>query len=257
MVSTTRFTWTRENVAFANACFNGNGRDMTQCPVTLAFQNYTDQQDNTAQARINDGLQLEETLAWFLPHRHGDHDVKFGGQYQFTNAWNTNQGNMNGTFSFGRSDAAFNAAIASTYPDRFSIRVGGPSTFTEKAHYLAFFGQDKWRVQRPHHREPRLALRPRDPADPRDRRSARDDLSKGHEQPGAADWRDLHARQAGRDPRRVRAVLRKDALRGDRWAVHRHAVHDVVHLDEPDLRAPTSGRATGTSRPISSSSTAR
>jgi outer membrane receptor for ferrienterochelin and colicin len=146
MVSTTRLTWTRENVAFANACFNGNGRDMTQCPVTLAFQNYTDQQDNTAQARIDDGVQLEETLAWFLPHRHGDHDVKFGGQYEFTNAWNTNQGNMNGTYSFGRSDAAFNAAIPSTYPDRFSIRVGGPQTFTEKAHYLAFFGQDKWRL---------------------------------------------------------------------------------------------------------------
>jgi hypothetical protein len=146
MVSTTRLTWTRENVAFANACFNGNGRDMTQCPVTLAFQNYTDQQDNTAQARIDDGVQLEETLAWFLPHRHGDHDVKFGGQYEFTNAWNTNQGNMNGTYSFGRSDAAFNAAIASTYPDRFSIRVGGPQTFTQKAHYVAFFGQDKWRM---------------------------------------------------------------------------------------------------------------
>lgn len=145
MVSTTRFTWTRENVAFANACFNGNGRDMTQCPVTLAFQNYTDQQDNTAQARINDGVQFEETLAWFLPHRRGDHDVKFGGQYEFSNAWNTNQGNMNGTFSFGRSDAAFNAAIPSTYPDRFSARVGGPQIFTERAHYLAFFGQDKWR----------------------------------------------------------------------------------------------------------------
>jgi outer membrane receptor for ferrienterochelin and colicin len=145
-VNTLRFTWTRENVAFANACFNGNGRDMTQCPVTLSFQNYNDQQDNTAQARINDGLQLEETLAWFLPHRHGDHDVKFGGQYEYSNAWNTNQGNMNGTFSFGRSDAAFNAANPFTYPDRFSIRVGGPSTFTERAHYVAFFGQDKWRL---------------------------------------------------------------------------------------------------------------
>ena len=96
-VSTVRLTWTRENVTFANNCFNTNGRDMTQCPVTLAFQDYIDQQDNTAQARINDGIQLEETLAWFLPHRHGDHDVKFGVQYEFTNAYNTNQGNLNGT----------------------------------------------------------------------------------------------------------------------------------------------------------------
>ena len=44
-VNTLRLTWTRENVAFANSCFNGNGRDMTQCPPTLAFQDFTDQQE--------------------------------------------------------------------------------------------------------------------------------------------------------------------------------------------------------------------
>ena len=147
-VSTARLTWTRENVAFANACFNGNGRDMTKCPVTLAFQDYTDQQDNTAQARINDGIQFEETLGWFLPGKRGDHDLKLGFQYRYSGASNSNQGNMNGTFAFGRSNAAFNSAIASTYPDRFTIRVGGPSTFYEMAHYVAGFAQDKWRLNK-------------------------------------------------------------------------------------------------------------
>jgi carboxypeptidase family protein/TonB-dependent receptor-like protein len=147
-VSTLRVTWTRENVAFANACFNTNGRDMRKCPVTLAFQDYNDQQDNTAQARINDGIQAEETLAWFLPGLHGDHDIKFGAQYMYSGAYNTNQGNMNGTFSFGRSNVPFNAAVPSTYPDRFSIRVGGPSTFYEKAHYMSVFAQDKWRFNK-------------------------------------------------------------------------------------------------------------
>ncbi|MEO8683108.1 MAG: TonB-dependent receptor, partial [Vicinamibacterales bacterium] len=56
-VSTFRVTWTRENVTFANQCFNTNGRDMTKCPVSLGYQDYFDQQDNTAQARINDGIQ--------------------------------------------------------------------------------------------------------------------------------------------------------------------------------------------------------
>jgi hypothetical protein len=51
-VNTLRTTWTRENVAFANHCFNTNGRDLSQCEPTLAFQTFTDQQDNTAQARI-------------------------------------------------------------------------------------------------------------------------------------------------------------------------------------------------------------
>ncbi len=145
-VSTFRVTWTRENVTFANNCFNTNGRDMTQCPVSLAFQDYTDQQDNTAQARINDGIQAEETLAWFIPGKGGDHDVKFGVQYSYSTAYNTNQGNLNGTFGFGRSNVVFNPAIPSTYPDRLTVRVGGPNIFYQKAHYVAGFAQDKWRL---------------------------------------------------------------------------------------------------------------
>ncbi len=145
-VSTFRVTWTRENVAFANECFNSNNRDFTKCPVTLAYQDYIDQQDNTAQARINDGIQLEETLAWFLPGHKGDHDLKVGVQYRYSGADNENQGNLNGTFSFGRNNVPFNAAVASTYPDRLTIRVGGASTFYEKAHYISAFAQDKWRM---------------------------------------------------------------------------------------------------------------
>src|SRR5690606_25337369 len=34
-VNTFRVTWTRENVTFANACFNSNGRNLAGCPVTL------------------------------------------------------------------------------------------------------------------------------------------------------------------------------------------------------------------------------
>jgi len=145
-VSTSRVSWTRENVAFANNCFNTNGRDMAKCPVTLQFQNYTDQQANVAQARINDGIQLEETLAWFIPGKGGDHDIKFGAQYSYSTAYNTNQGDLNGTFQFQRSNAPFNPAIPSTYPDRLQVRVGGANVFYQKAHYFAGFAQDKWRL---------------------------------------------------------------------------------------------------------------
>ena len=145
-VSTFRLTWTRENVAFANNCFNTNGRDMTQCPVSLSYQDYFDQQDNTAQARINDGIQAEETLAWFIPGKGGDHDLKLGAQYSYSTAYNANQGNLNGTFAFGRNNVPFNAAVPSTYPDRLTIRVGGPNVFYQKAHYMSGFVQDKWRL---------------------------------------------------------------------------------------------------------------
>ena len=43
---------------------------------TLAYQNFIDQQDNTGQFRINDGIAVDDTLAWFLPGKRGDHDVK-------------------------------------------------------------------------------------------------------------------------------------------------------------------------------------
>ena len=46
----------------------------------------------------------------------------------------------------------FNSADPRTYPDRFTIRVGGPSSFYEKVHYIAAFAQDKWRFT------PRLTL---------------------------------------------------------------------------------------------------
>ena len=145
-INTIRLTWTRENVTFGNQCYNDNGRDLSKCPPTLAFQTFTDQQDNTGQFRINDGIQFDETLGWFIPSGLGDHDLRIGGQYEYSGAFNRNDGNLNGTFTFGLNNNNFSAAVPTTYPDRFSIRVGGPSIFFEKAHYVSGFVQDKWRV---------------------------------------------------------------------------------------------------------------
>jgi hypothetical protein len=144
-VNTLRVTWTRENVAFANPCFNTNGRDQAACPPRLVFQTFVDQQSNLAQFRINDGIQAEETLGWFLPNKRGDHDIKIGAQYEYSGAKNITQDDLNGNFTFGTSNAPFNSSNPSTYPDRFSIRVGGPLRIYEKAHYFSAFAQDKWR----------------------------------------------------------------------------------------------------------------
>jgi len=146
MVNNVRVGWTQENVAFANPCFNGNGRNMLECEPTLAFQTFTDQQDNTAQARINDGYQVEDTFSWFLPNKHGDHDIKFGTQYEYVTADNLAQDNLNATFSFGQSNAPFDPNNPRTYPDRLTVRVPGQASFLEKAHYVSFFAQDKWRM---------------------------------------------------------------------------------------------------------------
>ena len=55
-----------------------------QCPPQLTFQTFVDQQSNLAQFRINDGIQAEETLGVVPAERHGDHDIKFGVQYQYS-----------------------------------------------------------------------------------------------------------------------------------------------------------------------------
>ncbi len=227
-VNTLRLTWTRENVAFANACFNGNGRDLSKCEPTLAFQDFIDQQDNTAQSRINDGIQLDDTLAWFLPGKHGDHDIKFGAQYEYSGAANHEPGQPERHVRVrpqqrGRSTPP----IPRTYPDRFTIRVGGPSSFYEKAHYVAGVRAGQVALQPAPHAEPRRCA-----TTSRSSRFAETDdplvdkLSGRQEQLPAARRRDLRPRRRQeRRPRRLRPVLRQDALRADRRPLHRHAVH--------------------------------
>ena len=145
-VNTLRFGWTQENVTFANACFNGNGRNQAGCLPTLTYQTFADQQSAVAQARVNDAFQLEDTMSWFLPGKHGDHDLKFGLQFQYSQSENDTQDNSNGTFTFGQSNAAFDPANPRTYPDRFSIRVPGPGGSLNKSQYYAGFLQDKWKL---------------------------------------------------------------------------------------------------------------
>ncbi|HSC27410.1 MAG TPA: TonB-dependent receptor [Vicinamibacterales bacterium] len=144
-VNTLRVAFTREDVAFANSGFNSNGQRQDLLPPTLNFLDFTDQQNGVAQARINNAYQLEDTFSWFVPGRRGDHDVKFGFQYEYVSQRFTNQGSANGAFSFP-TNHPFDPADPSTYPERMSIRVPGGSNFYQKGHYVSAFAQDKWAI---------------------------------------------------------------------------------------------------------------
>jgi hypothetical protein len=143
--NTARLAWTQEDVSFGNPAFNANGRNQAALPPTLQFLTFIDQQNSTAQARINNAFQLEDTFSWFVPGRRGDHDVKFGVQYQYSSNDFDDQSNRNGTFVF-RTDQPFNAADPTTYPERLTIRVPGALGYYMKAHFLSAFAQDKWRM---------------------------------------------------------------------------------------------------------------
>jgi outer membrane receptor protein involved in Fe transport len=140
-----RVTFTQEDVAFANPGFNGNGQDQAALPPTLRFRTYIDGQSEVAQARVNNAYQLEDTFSWFVPGGRGDHNLRFGVQYQHSTQTSDTQDFMNGVFSFA-TDRPFDAADPSTYPERLTVRVPGASIVDLKTHYFGLFAQDKWRL---------------------------------------------------------------------------------------------------------------
>jgi outer membrane receptor protein involved in Fe transport len=140
-----RVTFTQEDVAFANPGFNGNGQDQAALPPTLRFRTYIDGQSEVAQARVNNAYQLEDTFSWFIPGGRGDHNLRFGVQYQYSTQKSDTQDFMNGVFSFA-GDRPFNANDPTTYPERLTVRVPGASIVDLKTHYFGFFAQDKWRL---------------------------------------------------------------------------------------------------------------
>jgi hypothetical protein len=144
-LNTLRLNFTQEDVAFGNPAFNSNGQDQAALKPQLNYLTFVDQQNATAQARVDNAYELDDTLSWFIPNKHGDHDVKFGFQYEFVGAQSTAQDNLNGTFTF-RSDEFFNPADPRTYPERLSVRVPGALNRYQKAHFWTAFAQDKWRV---------------------------------------------------------------------------------------------------------------
>jgi hypothetical protein len=144
-VNTVRVNFTREDVAFANPGFNGNGQNQSALKPTLVFLTYVDQQSQVAQARVDNAYQLDDTFSWFIPHGGTTHDVKMGGQFEYVGARSTAQDNWNGVFFF-RSDLPFNAADPRTYPERLQVRVPGPLNTFQKANFWSVFAQDKWTV---------------------------------------------------------------------------------------------------------------
>ena len=144
-VNTLKFSYTHEDVFFGNpGYFETN--DQTALKPLLVHQTFEDGYATRANRRMDPAYQLDETFAWFLPGRKGDHDVKFGASYYYLPLHVFDAGNQNGTFTFSASDRDFNAADPRTYPDRMSIRVPGVSDYFAKGKEVGLFLQDKWKV---------------------------------------------------------------------------------------------------------------
>jgi hypothetical protein len=143
--NTMRVSWTMEDINRSNPQYFANGQKQWELPATQSYLTFIDVQNPAGEQRINNAWHVEDTFSWFLPGHRGDHDLKFGTQFQVINHRFNDQTNMNGTFTF-RSDVAFNPNNPATYPERLSVRVPGPDDSFMQSKTIVGFVQDKWRV---------------------------------------------------------------------------------------------------------------
>jgi Carboxypeptidase regulatory-like domain len=160
-VNTVKVARTWEHWWHGNACFraqgpNGglagfargqeNAGDESLCPPQLNYPGFLIGASTESQGPWDSNYQIEDDYSWFVPSKHGDHDMKFGLRYNYTNLRRASQVNSNGTFTFN-NDLPFDAANPRTYPERFSIRTG---PFNEEIlnHTYEAYAQDKWHFGR-------------------------------------------------------------------------------------------------------------
>jgi hypothetical protein len=145
-VNTLRFAKTWEHWWHGNECSRALGfeREGVQsgCPPQLDNLSFLTQASTEAQGPWDANYQLEDDFSWFIPGKKGDHEVKFGARYNYTELVRVSQINMNGTFRFN-TDLPFDANNPRTYPERLTIRQGEFEEFL-KNHSVELYAQDKW-----------------------------------------------------------------------------------------------------------------
>lgn len=144
-VNTFRVSGTSEDVFFGNPRCAQQGCDQSALPPRLDYLSFETQQSSRANRRYDVAAALDETFAWFVPGKGGDHDLKFGTNYIWASLRFQNATDQNGTFVFSH-DLDFNPANPRTYPERLQIRVPGVQDFYMKGHFIGLFAQDKWKI---------------------------------------------------------------------------------------------------------------
>ena len=158
-VNTFRVARTWEHWWHGNACFRLQGGqnnragftfkdeargDQSLCPPQLDNISFLAGASTESQGPWDSNYQIEDDYSWFIPGKKGDHDMKFGFRYNYTELERVSQVNSNGTFRFN-TDLPFDPANPRTYPERLTIRTGTFNEFIDN-HTYEMFAQDKWRI---------------------------------------------------------------------------------------------------------------
>ena len=157
IVNQFRFGWTREDDRFAqndfsdcpgggfDACSDQNLLEQQNVGANISYLTFLDGPRNVGTHWITNSPEISETLSWFIPDKKGDHDLKFGAKYYFTEWRFQNHSQINGQFVIP-SNGPFNAADPRTYPERLTIQVPADFRVLMKQRAWAIFAQDKWRL---------------------------------------------------------------------------------------------------------------
>ena len=98
-VNTLRLARTWEHWWHGNECFRAQGPaggqagfefgaepagNQALCAPQLNYLEYLGQASTESQGPWDSNYQIEDDYSWFLPGKHGDHDMKFGFRYNYT-----------------------------------------------------------------------------------------------------------------------------------------------------------------------------
>jgi hypothetical protein len=144
-VNTLKISYTKEDVFFGNPGYFDTG-DQAALGPSLAYQTHTDGFSTRANRRMDPTYQFDNTFAWFVPGKKGDHDLKFGVNIAHSPLHIFDASTLNGTFGFSSTDLDFDRNNPRTYPDRLTVRVPAPSDFIVTGTYYGVFAQDKWKI---------------------------------------------------------------------------------------------------------------
>lgn len=144
-VNSLKLSYTKEDVFFGNPGYFDVGNQVSLDP-DLSFQTHREGISTRANRRMDPAYQLDESFAWFLPGKRGDHDLKFGTNIVHTPLHIFDASTQNGVFGFSTSDLPFDRNNPRTYPDRLTVRVPAPSDYFVRGTYYGVFAQDKWKI---------------------------------------------------------------------------------------------------------------
>ena len=159
-VNTFRFAKTWEHWWHGNQCSRAQGSaggwegftfgeedqgDQSLCPPQLDYISFLTGGSTESQGPWDVNYQVEDSFSWFVPGKRGDHNLKFGARYNWTELRRVSQINQNGTFRFN-TDLPFDPGNPRTYPERLTIRIPNAYDQTMTSHSVELFAQDKWQM---------------------------------------------------------------------------------------------------------------